>query len=293
LAGDRRAAGAEDHRVVPRRHPHPVHGRHGAPGRLGAGGAAELVQTHPRGPAGALGPAGLDHGGQGGGPERGLVGLGLGHGARGDGHALLEHGQVPTDHQAEAGESAGRPPEPPQTLVGAEDPEGRLEQLPARPPQALVAQLEEGRVVIVVQAAPLGAGSGQAVELGVAHGGPAGLGPGPLHGGRRDVARLGAEAHAVAVRPGQDHLHAHPEGLDRRGLLEPVAGDVGGVVEPRREHPVGGDEDLGLPQPGPGPEPGEALGRRPGEAAGHRTGTRERAPGLTSGAGSRRRSGSP
>src|SRR2546425_197943 len=54
----------------------------------------------------------------------------------------------------------------------------------------------------------------------------------------------------------------------RRGglrLLDAVGGDVGGVVEPREERRVGGREDLGLEDPGLGPDELERLLRRPGQ----------------------------
>src|SRR2546429_9722262 len=78
-------------------------------------------------------------------------------------------------------------------------------------------------------------------------------------------ARLAAEADQRARGPDEGRPDAE---ATRRGglrLLDAVGGDVGGVVEPREERRVGGREDLGLEDPGLGPDELERLLRRPGQ----------------------------
>src|SRR5262249_58927616 len=62
----------------------------------------------------------------------------------------------------------------------------------------------------------------------------------------REVARLAAEADAAAVGPFEHRLDSQPVRLGRLRLLDAVAGNVGGVVEPREQSGIRGCEDFRL-----------------------------------------------
>jgi hypothetical protein len=76
----------------------------------------------------------------------------------------------------------------------------------------------------------------------------------------REIARLRPEAHqGPAVGPVEDRVHPEPGHLGGLRLLDPVAGDVRGVVEPGQERAVQRREDLHLAHPGLDGEACEGL----------------------------------
>src|SRR6059036_861392 len=87
---------------------------------------------------------------------------------------------------------------------------------------------------------------GERDELGVDDRGPPRLDQRALGAGRREVARLAAEADPPALRRVEDGLDAEAVRFGRLGLLHAVAGDVRGVVEPGQHGRVRGHEHLGL-----------------------------------------------
>src|SRR3989442_1715541 len=80
-----------------------------------------------------------------------------------------------------------------------------------------------------------------------------------LDAGRREIARLAAEAEAPAAGRVEDDLQSEPVRLHGLRLLDAVAGQVRGVVEAREQRSVGGDERLDLAHVGLGTRPGQRL----------------------------------
>ena len=102
------------------------------------------------------------------------------------------------------------------------------------------------RVVIVAQRARLAGRWGSETNSGIGHRRLPRLGQRPRRARRAQIARLAAEADAPPARRVEHRLDAEAVRLDRLRLLHAVARDVRGVVEPREQAAVGGDEHLDL-----------------------------------------------
>ena len=133
-----------------------------------------------------------------------------------------------------------------------------------------VADVEEGGVVVVDHLAACRSRSRERAELGIADRSQACLGERARGSRGREIAGLRAEPQQDPVGRVERDLDADAVGLRALGLLDAVAGDVGGVVEPRQERAIVRGEDLGLSHALLRAHEGQGLPDRAGEQGGGR-----------------------
>src|SRR5262249_43330160 len=133
-----------------------------------------------------------------------------------------------------------------QPARGAERSERAAGDLPAGLREPGVVEGHEPRIVIVGERAPGPRRRGERDELRIGDGGASRLAQRALGAGGRQIAGLAPEADPPAIRRVENRLDAEAVRFGRLGLLDAVAGDVRGVVEPRQHGGVRRREHLGL-----------------------------------------------